>query len=261
MNTTILRGVFILLVFMLTNCNVIFKYKNKESQVGSKYIKELEDKVFNFESIVIKSRFDYLGGGQFFKGISDIRIQKDSFVWVSIRSTLGIEGFRLLIYPDTIWAIDRIGKKAYKSDFKFLNEKTNFDISFNILQSILLGNSPHRDKKIINVTQTSTEHILSQIVSNTKIDHHISNDKNHLTNLIFTDYSVGNRIRKLSILYKDFIYIDSQVLPIKYSLSLDEENNPQKNLKLQIEYSKVINDDKPLKYPFRIPSKYPIISY
>ena len=250
---------FIVFILSLVGCKSIYKYKSKAIQAASVYMNGLDDEVFNFEHLNIKSKFDYHSQNSDFKGIVDIRISKDSIIWLSIRSNFGFEGFRILINSDTIWVVDRVNKYVYKYDFEALSKKMNFDLNFNILQSILLGNSPHRDKKVVNIVKTSTERILSQVFSNIKVDNHISNDKNRLTNLIVTDYSLEYKTRKLSILYYKSIIINDQNLPVKYSINLEQSDNTG-NLTLDVEYNKVINEQS-LRYPFKIPNRYPVISY
>src|SRR6218665_325124 len=69
-----------------------------------------------------------------------MRMKKDSLIWMSI-SKLGIEGVRVLVTKDSVKFMDRIKNKYFKGDYAYLSKMLNTELDFEILQSLLVGNS------------------------------------------------------------------------------------------------------------------------
>ena len=69
-----------------------------------------------------------------------IRLQKDSALWISIIAALGIEGFRVLVTPDSVKVINKIDKVIQLRSVEYLREVTKIPLSFSELQDLLVGN-------------------------------------------------------------------------------------------------------------------------
>ncbi len=68
------------------------------------------------------------------------KIIKDSLVFISLGSVLGIEGVRILFMPDSIFFIDRIKKVYFSGDYNDLKKYNKFDVDYRSLQNVLLNN-------------------------------------------------------------------------------------------------------------------------
>jgi len=68
-----------------------------------------------------------------------LRIQKDSVIWMSLSPALGIEVARLMITQDSIWFINRIDKNYFKGDYDFINSFFQTTVDFDILPALFLG--------------------------------------------------------------------------------------------------------------------------
>ena len=71
-----------------------------------------------------------------FSGI--LRVQRDSLMWVSLRS-FNIEGFRALISKDSVRVMNRLKNEYYAEDISALESIAKLEMSYNDLQSILLN--------------------------------------------------------------------------------------------------------------------------
>jgi len=116
------------------------KKTDETSNIGHKKVVNVED--FTFLAIKTKLTLDDAKNSMNFKSPIDIHLQKDSAIWLSARPMLGIEAMRMLLKPDSVFAIDRINKVFYAYSYETLSQKVNFDLNFKMLQSILLGNLP-----------------------------------------------------------------------------------------------------------------------
>jgi hypothetical protein len=72
-----------------------------------------------------------------------VRIQKDSFIWLSINAQVGpvnIEAFRVLITHDSVKILDKQKKLARLRSVSYLQEQVNLPVDFKTVQSLLIGN-------------------------------------------------------------------------------------------------------------------------
>ena len=69
-----------------------------------------------------------------------MRIRKDSLIWLSLSPIMGIEVMRLMISQDSIKYINRMNNTYFIGDYENLNKFLNTNIDYDILQSFLIGN-------------------------------------------------------------------------------------------------------------------------
>lgn len=65
------------------------------------------------------------------------KLVKDSLIWVSLRSPIGIEIGRFMASPDSIWIVSKILKMKEKGNWRMMRELTGHELDFNSLQGIL----------------------------------------------------------------------------------------------------------------------------
>lgn len=70
----------------------------------------------------------------------NINIFNDSNIVFNIVSrSLGIELLRVKCTPDSLFFIDKLNKKYYSGDYSYISKYLNFDVSFYLLKSFLIG--------------------------------------------------------------------------------------------------------------------------
>ncbi|HOZ30451.1 MAG TPA: DUF4292 domain-containing protein [Bacteroidales bacterium] len=104
-----------------------------------KLYRYLEENTFNFNNLTLKFSAEIFAGesSETFSGI--IRMQKDSIMWISLRS-YNIEGARIVITNDSVKYLNRLDNTYYLGDFSFFTEKFQIDLDYNAIQSILTNN-------------------------------------------------------------------------------------------------------------------------
>ncbi len=80
---------------------------------------------------------------------ANVKMKKDSIIWMSISPALGIEMLRLVITPDSVKYISKIpdNKYYYLGDFSVISDLAKMDLSFDMIQDLLLGNAIMLDKQ------------------------------------------------------------------------------------------------------------------
>ncbi|MET0300960.1 MAG: DUF4292 domain-containing protein, partial [Flavitalea sp.] len=67
---------------------------------------------------------------------ANIRVYKDSVMWISINALLGIEAFRVLITPDSVKVLNKLDKVVLLRSVSYLQEVAKVPFNFNELQDL-----------------------------------------------------------------------------------------------------------------------------
>jgi len=224
---------------------------------------------FDFDYLSVKSKAKFTTDTESQKLIADIRMKQDSIIWISLRNTTGIEGARILITTDSLFMIDRLNSKFYAYNFRQVSKKINFDIDFDIIQSIIVGNVFVNAASADKLKEKSETYILSDKIKEKikryddplyvnekkkyEIDNIINKQSGKLEKTIIND---KRSKKELLILYSDFIEVNSQLFP---SISLTELtyeiNEKRAHLNLELLHSKVTIPESPLSFPFKFGTK------
>lgn len=124
--------------------------------------KRIEKNLFEYETLSFKTEvsIEMKGDKKSFK--SNIRIKKDSAIWMSISPALGIEVARVIITKDSIKFIDKWNDQYYLGQFEYINDQFDTDLDFYLLQDILVANPILYDEKEKFVaTNVADKHILT----------------------------------------------------------------------------------------------------
>ncbi len=96
----------------------------------------------DFDYLTASAKIRYDNDGQNVSATANIRIKKDSAIWISVTPGFGIEAARGLITRDSLTFINRLDKEYNSYSFQELSNKFNFDISYDLLQAVLVGDMP-----------------------------------------------------------------------------------------------------------------------
>ena len=107
----------------LSQKDLVYKALNQQ-----RFFKSLFFKHVQFE-------FDYQGQLRSLKG--NLNLIQDSVIILSLTPFMGIEAFRVLLYPDQIIVIDRLNKKVLRGDYAYVDKRFHFPVNFYFLQSVL----------------------------------------------------------------------------------------------------------------------------
>ncbi|WP_299459082.1 DUF4292 domain-containing protein [uncultured Microscilla sp.] len=184
-----------------------------------------------------------------------LRLKKDSLIWVSVSKT-GFEGLRGMITRDSIYVLDRMKKVYQVSDFKTLSKNFNFDINFDLLQSMILGNMPFRGATKSKIVQNEKYWLIKQKRKHIDIENYVNNRNRKLEQVLLTDIITNNSLR---MVYEDYAAYNDKVFPGKSSITVKYKSKQKKqNLitSVSIKYLKVEFTDEEIKFPFRVSKKY-----
>ncbi len=227
------------------------------------FFSKMKENQFHFNALVIKYSADYINNGEKTSFSGQIRLLKDSLIWISI-SKFSIEGARLLITNDSIWFLNRMEENWMATDFSYINRFANNAVDFDMLQAFIAGNDfSYYETDKFKASMNGDEYKLST-VNRHKLKKYIRNQNDMLRILVQTltldsktfkikDVMVKEvkENKKMRAEYLDYQQIGNQLFPGKINVSLHAE----KEIKLNLEYNKVVLDEE-TNFPFKIPSSY-----
>jgi hypothetical protein len=108
---------------------------------GPEYLfQKLNENELKFEWFSAKFSADYTENKKNTSFTGQVRIRRDSIIWISVSAPLGIEVLRICITNDSVKLINRIESTYFASDFQYLNRFMNRALDFDMLQAFITGN-------------------------------------------------------------------------------------------------------------------------
>lgn len=193
-----------------------------------------------------------------------VRIRKDSLIWISIKPDIAIiEAFRILISPDSVHVVDYINKKFFSDKFSAVKDFINYDLSFDMIENIFLGNPTYiigkTEMKVY--TNKSGDEIMASSDFKSYVD---ARNSSQPANFLFQALWFNNQLHKRNLIYDpknkvelDLQYtlhemVDSNLLPKTLQLTLVSDSS---NTRFGIDYTKIILNSS-FDFPFSIPDNY-----
>jgi hypothetical protein len=208
-----------------------------------------------FEYFRSRSRVTYTDASNNHTATVDIRIRRDSLIWLSI-SKLGIEGARGLITPDSIFVLDRLNNQLQVYDFPSLSKKFNTPITFGFLQAAILGNLPETDAGDhgMKVAKENNFYLLRQEHDSVVTDNFVGQDDLKLKRMVMVEKQTGN---SLNLNYENFNALGNFLFPYSSTISLNYQSAEGiLRTVVTIQHTKAEISDKDLQFPFVVPPKY-----
>lgn len=234
--------VFILISLVLASCS--------RGLIGFKKNLEIDD--FDFQYLTAKARIRFDDGKKDLAGNANIRVQKDSAIWVSISPGLGVEVARILISQDTVYFMDRINRSYLNLAFDQLSSEYAFEIDYHLVESIIMGNLifPYRREQ---VQEADGGISYEQEFDNYTFNNLIGADSRKLERLDVIDLATNSTI---SVNYGEFKEVGEEIFPFEIKASIESPDGDRLPTKITIGFNRAQIGDKPLKFPFDVPSRY-----
>lgn len=178
---------------------------------------------------------------------AQLRMKKDSIIWLSLSAVLGLEALRVQLTPDSIKVINRLNSSYFIGDISTLSKTYNIPLSFSEIQDALLGVCRPNPSLDFELKKGSNDYLLFA-ESNSNAQHFRLN-ANYLPIEISRSRADSQRV---NLTYTNFTLLEDQWLPNDLSIeALSNENA----LNIFFSYSKM-TINRPKKIKFSIPSSY-----
>ncbi|MCC5928537.1 MAG: DUF4292 domain-containing protein [Cyclobacteriaceae bacterium] len=248
MNKYFSIGVVLMLALGFVSC------KKELSTAGRKNLEGLAVEQIDFDYFSSRSRISYDQGDKSIRGIANIRMKKDSIIWLSLSPSVGVEVSRAVITEDSIVVINRLDKNYSVIDYGQMSKDLGFKVDFQLMQSVILGNLPipfsHHDRLQKEQEQLKIEHKDGFLV----IESYINNQNKKLETMLMRILDSKN---SLSLQYADFGRLDQYQFAHSCNVKMVyDADYGLVDTSIEIEHQKPELSLKPLKFPFNVPARY-----
>ena len=258
---------FLIPLLFLASCSPARKaLKAPLKEEGADYLfAKLKEKELQFNWFSAKFSAEYSNEGKKNSFSGQIRIRRDSAIWISFTPLLGIEAVRLMISQDSVKLINRMNKTFFVGDYEYVNRFLNTNMDYDLLESFLLGmDLRFYEKGKFRATIDHGEYKLATS-ERLKLKKYARNNREKLKILIqniwldpvtfkITHAEVKEIRRdniKLESTYGDFELDNGQLFPRKMSYIIWADNT----IKVTAGFSRITINN-PLQFPFTVPSGY-----
>lgn len=234
---------------------------------GDEYLmNKLKEHEFKFNQFSAKFNVTYEVDRKKTSVSGNLRIEKDSIIWISITPALGIEAVRFMLTPDSIKFINRINKTYFVHEFTYINQLLNKTLDFDMAQSFLIGNDfSLYESNTFKASIENQQYKLSTI-NRRKLRRFVRRSEDDISipiQSIWLDpesFKVSKVLlkeaerdsRKFQANYSEFEKIDKEFIPAKLEFKVETVG---KKINIKINYSKIqINQNQT--YLFRVPEGY-----
>ena len=245
----------ILLPFLLTgilSCSTSRKLgSDKPAKERSEefVLKHLQEQKVDVEDFNARAKIKYDDGDQRISFVAQLRMKEGQYIWISA-SFLSYEVARIMIRPDSIFAINRLEKSYVAESYDKFNQSYEIPASYSQLEQLLLGNSIIDNNKPYNFAFQTDHYLMSQDLNPVVLSERINMQKlrAEMVEVLDADshYQVSAQYDDFrhGIQSKDFSYFR------QYIIKKDDTHLAS----IQLNFSDIDTDKK--KAPFEIPKHY-----
>lgn len=217
-----------------------------------------EDKVkideIDFKYLKAKSKIAIVRDGKTDNVGANIRIKKDSVIWLSVTYGVFGEVARALITKDSAF-ISAINQKTLKKEynkysFAELSKEYNFDLNYNIIQSAIIGSQPI--KKKYKLSKDKGFFLLKQKEGRVTIDNYVGEVDRKLKKVMLEEELPTKR--KMTLDFEDFTTLNQYLFPYTSVLTLDVQSPEDQKFYqtlIQLKHTKVELLEEKLDFPFK----------
>jgi len=204
-----------------------------------------------FKTFAAKIKVDYSNSkGKQPNFIANIRMLKDSLIWVSLSNEIGIEGIRVLITKDSIKILDKLANTYQVRPLSHIQEVAEIPFSFADLQNLLVGNPVFFNKdSILLYNRTANGYTL--LSNDLQFKNRISIGNNFLIEKSKLDDNDPVMNRTCDLLYTDYESKAGFMFSAYREISIIQQTKLEVDLKFK-DYK--FNEE--LSFPFTIPKKF-----
>ncbi|MBS1921172.1 MAG: DUF4292 domain-containing protein [Bacteroidetes bacterium] len=218
--------------------------------IGSIY-HTIENQKIEFTTFTAKVNVDYVGGDNKNYNVNAfVRMYKDSVIWISVNSFLGMEAMRVLITKDSVKLLDKLNKKYSARSVAYLQDVTALPLDLSTLQQLIIGNPVFLDSNIISYSMSnnmisllSIGYWFKNLITVNESDKNIQHSK-------LDDVNV-TRNRTCDLTYSDYESKKGPNFSTNRKITVAEKSK----LDVQLDF-KQYDFNKTLSFPFPVSDKY-----
>jgi hypothetical protein len=261
-------SIVLVLIVLISSCTAGRKaIREPIREQGPEFLmNKLKENEIKFSTFSAKFAATYIRDRKKTDISGQIRIRRDSVIWISITPLMGIEMARFVLTPDSIKYLNRISTTYMVKEFRYFNQLFNKTLDFDMAQAFLTGNDfSLYENNTFRASVDNGEYKLSTS-NRRKLKRFVRRSEEEISIPLQSiwlnpDHFKINRVvlkeaerdpRKFAAEYSGFEQTEGQKIPanLQFRIETDKEK-----IGINVQYSRVHLDEE-LSFPFVIPDSY-----
>ena len=187
-----------------------------------------------------------------------MRVKKDSIIWMSLVPAMGIEAARVVMTQDSVKLLNRLKKNYLLGNYQLLDSLMHTRINYAMIQALLFADIVHYPLSDSSAGVEGNQYRLAM-----KADIPVAGGKTHtllqevwldphtfqIKHLLLRESSMKGK--DIQIFYDEYQTVSGKAIPLKMQVVIQAK----KKIVISITYKKV-EVDVPHGFPFIVPGKY-----
>jgi hypothetical protein len=220
------------------------------AKLKAELVEKVNHKRIDFTTFSAKVKIDYESKDQNDGGTAHIRLQKDKVLWISLTGLLGVEGYRMMVTPDSVTMMNKLDKTVQYRTIAYLQELTDIPFDFATLQDMIVGNPIFMGDNVVSYKETENQLLVLLVGDLYKHLLTLDNSNYTLLHSKLDDVNV-TRNRTCDITYSDYETSAGFPFATKRVISVSEKGK----LEVKMDFRQYAFNQ-PLTFPFSIPKNY-----
>lgn len=195
-----------------------------------------------------KADIEYTSGDKNINAGSNIRMYKDSLIWISV-NMFGIEGARILINKDSMVMLDKLNRqyRVFKRDY--IEEILGAPLSVGELQNVILARPVYALQLYDILTNTNSELKIKNTQPRVFINHHYLKQYTTIDTTMIDDRTAPHYA---AIYYSNYVSVSNHNFPLNTRI---KAYNGTAVIGIKLDFTNP-DFDTPLTFSFTIPASY-----
>lgn len=220
-------------------------------QLIQEALQQVQANRIDYQTFNAKVAIDYKGtDGKGYGVNANIKMYKDSAIWVSANAILGIEAMRVLVTKDSVKLLNKLEKVYTARSIGYLQEVTSLPLNLYTLQDMIIGNPVYLDSNIVQysngngvISLMSLGEFFRNLLLLNETDKRIIQSKLDDTNPLHS--------RTADLWYSDYETKKGPLFATKREIAVSGKGR----LEIKLDYKNYAFDE-PVEFPFSIPKNY-----
>lgn len=114
---------------------------------------KLDSNRIDYRTFSAKVNVDYRGfDDKNYDVNANVRMLKDSIIWINVNAFMGIDAMRLIITRDSVKFLNKLDKVYTARSVDFLQDVTELPLDLKTVQDLIIGNPVYLDSNIVSYT-------------------------------------------------------------------------------------------------------------
>lgn len=205
----------------------------------------------DYRSFSAKVQVDYRGGdGKNYDVNANVRMYRDSALWINVNAFMGIDAMRVLITRDSVKLLNKLDKVYTARSVDYLQEVTSLPLDLKTVQDLIIGNIVFLDSNVVSYSSANNTVSLLSIGRWFKNLITLSDPERALLHAKLDDVDIA-RNRTADLTYSDYESKKGKPFSTKRRIVVTEKTR----LDIKLDF-KQYEFDGEVSFPFSVPKNY-----